>query len=185
MSLVQMGDYCAAFLTEEVVGLAVTEEEGYVVLRIYLRNSEPIKIKGDEAEVKNLFNATVSDLCEGALVRKMDLRPPDSNPPISVPPTRLSVTMPNGTVVKYKHAADTFVEVIDKIGRRRVKNLDLKVNGTDLMSTSEDGQQRRKLGGHYINVGTSTKKKKNLLEEIDSRLNVGLKVEIIPKNEAN
>ena len=89
--------------------------------------------------------------------------------------------MPDGTVIKHKNASDTFVEVIDEIGRRKVKNLDLKVNGTDLMSTSEDGQSRRKLGGYYINVGTSTEKKKRILEDIASRLNVRLKVEIIPK----
>ena len=96
-------------------------------------------------------------------------------------PTRLSVTMPDGTVVEHKHASDTFVEVIDKIGRRAVKKLDLIVNGKDLMSTSKDNQQRRKLGGYYINVGTSTEKKVSLLADIDSLLDVGLWVEIIPK----
>ncbi|RKU14258.1 hypothetical protein C6502_01310 [Candidatus Poribacteria bacterium] len=96
-------------------------------------------------------------------------------------PTRLSVTMPDGMVIEYKDAADTFVTVIDKIGRKDVKILDLKVSGTDLMSTSEDGLPRRKLGGYYIHVGTSTKKKASLLAEIDSRLDVGLWVEIIPK----
>ena len=97
------------------------------------------------------------------------------------PPTRLAVTMPNRPVIKHKNASGTFVEIIDKLGRRRVKGLDLKVNGKDLMSTSEDDQQRRKLGGYYINVGTSTERKKRLLEDIASGLNVRLKVEIIPK----
>lgn len=97
------------------------------------------------------------------------------------PPTRLAVTMPDGTVIKHQYASDTFVEVIDELGRRKVKKLDLKVNGTDLMSTSEDDQQRRKLGGYYINVGTPTERKKRLLEDIASGLNVRLKVEIIPK----
>ena len=96
-------------------------------------------------------------------------------------PTRLSVTMSDGTVVEHKHASDTFVEVIDRIGRRDVKKLDLIVNGQDLMSTSKDNQQRRKLGGYYINVGTSTEKKVSLLADIDSLLDVGLWVKIIPK----
>ena len=76
MGLVQMGDYPIAFLTEEVVGLAVTDidvEQNQCVLRIYLRNSEPIKIVGSRAHVEHLFDATVSDLCGGGLVRKMDL----------------------------------------------------------------------------------------------------------------
>lgn len=74
MSLVQMGDYPVAFFTEEVVGLAITDiEQNQCVLRIYLRNSEPLKIVGDRAHVEHLFNATVSDLCGDGLVRKMDL----------------------------------------------------------------------------------------------------------------
>ena len=77
--------------------------------------------------------------------------------------------------------SETFVEVIDKLGRKRVRDLKLEVNGKPLMSTSEDDQQRRKLGGFYINVGTSTERKKRLLEEIASGLKADLKVEIIPK----
>ena len=103
---------------------------------------------------------------------------PDDKPR---PPTHLAVTMPNGTVVKRKDASDTFVEVIRRIGKKRVKDLNLKVNRKDLMSTSEDYQQRIKLGGYYINVGTSTDRKKRLLEDIASRLDVRLEVKIIPK----
>ena len=97
------------------------------------------------------------------------------------PPTRLAVTMPDGTVIKHQNASDTFVEVIDKLGRREVKKLDLEVNGKDLMSTFKDDQQRHKLGGYYINVGISTERKKKVLEDIASRLDVELEVEIIPK----
>ena len=78
MSLVQMGDYPVAFFTEEVVGLNVSEEESdWWVLRIYLRNSEPIKIESeDEALLLHPFHCVASDVCGGgsARVRKMDLR---------------------------------------------------------------------------------------------------------------
>ena len=114
------------------------------------------------------------------LLRVARLQEKTDEPPNS-PPTRLAVTMPNGTMIKHKNAADTFIEVIKKLGRKRVKDLDLQVNGRNLMSTSEDDQQRRKLGGYYINVGTSTKRKSDLLEEIASKLGEPLKVEIIPK----
>ena len=182
MSLVQMGDYPVAFFTEEVVGLAVTDiEPDQCVLRIYLRNSEPLKIVSARAHVEHLFNATVRDLCGANRVRKLDLSPDDAPGPGPQPPTRLAVTMPDGTVIKHKNASDTFVEAIDELGRRKVKNLDLKVNGKDLMSTSEDDQQRRKLGGYLINVGISTERKKRVLEDIASRLDVELNVEIIPK----
>ena len=101
---------------------------------------------------------------------------PDRNPP-----TRLAVTMSDGTTIKHRDASDTFVEVIDYIGRWQVRDLKLEVNGKPLMITSEDDQNRHKLGGFYINVGTSTKTKKRLLEDIASHLKVELKVEIIPK----
>ena len=96
-------------------------------------------------------------------------------------PTRLAVTMPDGTTIVDETAASTFVKVIDKLGRRDVKNLNLKVNEKDFMTTSEDDQQRRKLGGYYINVGISTERKKRVLEDIRSRLDVKLEVKIIPK----
>ncbi len=104
--------------------------------------------------------------------------PPDPGPR---PLTRLAVTMEDVITIKYKDVSETFVEVIDKLGRKRVRDLKLEVNGKPLMSTSEDDQQRRKLGGFYINVGTSTERKKRLLEEIASGLKADLKVEIIPK----
>ena len=121
----------------------------------------------------------IADLIEFEIIVR--LATSDRRPKKPRPPTRLAVTIPNGTVVKYKNASDTFVEVIKRLGRRRVKDLNLKVNGRDLMSASEDDQQRHKLGGYWINVGTSTKRKKDILEDIAARLDVKLEVEIIPK----
>ena len=96
--------------------------------------------------------------------------------------TRLAVTMPDGTMIDDKVAASTFVKVIDRIGIQRVKDLDLTVNGTDLISASDDTQQRRELDRYWINVNTSTQVKKTLLEDIASGLDdVRLEVEIIPK----
>ena len=114
-------------------------------------------------------------------MRQLNNKPGDKPDDKPRSPTHLAVTMPNGTVVKRKDASDTFVEVIRRIGKKRVKDLNLKVNRKDLMSTSEDYQQRIKLGGYYINVGTSTDRKKRLLEDIASRLDVRLEVKIIPK----
>ena len=109
------------------------------------------------------------------------LIPPDTGEPKPVPPTRLAVTMPNGTTIADETAASTFVKVIDKLKRRDVKRLNLKVNGRDLMSTSEDDQQRLKLGGYWVHVDSSTDRKKRLLEHIASRLDVTLEVKTIPK----
>ena len=137
-------------------------------------NSEMASLKLDLHIMKIVINE-LDRLNSEELSRVEDLTDAPS------PPTRLAVTMRDGTVVKHQNASDTFVEVIDELGRRKVKRLDLKVNGTDLMSTSEDDQHRRKLGGYYINVGTSTERKKRIIEDIASRLDAELNVEIIPK----
>ena len=110
-----------------------------------------------------------------------EMRQLKNHEPDKKPPTRLAVTMSDRTVVKCENASNTFVEVIRKLGRRRVKDLNLKVNRKDLMSTTEDDQQRLKLGGYWIHVDSSTKRKKGLLEDIASGLDVKLEVEIIPK----
>ncbi len=97
--------------------------------------------------------------------------------------TRLAVTMPGGETIDDKVAADTFVKVIKELGVQEIKDLNIEVNGRDLISTVEyPNQQQRKLDdGHYINVNTSTKVKRNLLEDIASRLDINLQVEIIPR----
>ena len=75
MSFVQIGDYPIAFRPDEVVGLDVfSGVEDRWVLRIHLRNSEPIKIVDSKTQIEHLFNAVVRDLCGGGSVRKLDLR---------------------------------------------------------------------------------------------------------------
>ncbi len=96
----------------------------------------------------------------------------------------LFVTMPNGEQINHKVSAITFVEVIEKIGVERVKNLrpELKVNATPLISTSDDPTyNQHKSGRYYIMTQSSTKRKKRLLEKIASELSVQLQVEIVDK----
>ena len=158
----------------------IDEPDELIAARLQEKTGELYKHEPDENEVKEFMKT-----------HREDIRiPPTPFPlaPDEAPDgcgkntaTRLAVTLPDGTKIDDKTAASTFVKVIDRLGRREVKNLNLKINGADLMSTSEDDQQRIKLGGYYINVGTSTSRKKKILEDIASRLGVTLEVEIIPK----
>ena len=147
----------------------IDESDELIAARLQEKAGELYKHEPDENEVKEFLET-----------RREDIRipPAPDEPPDRRPPTRLAVTMHDGTTIDDKTAASTFVKVIKKLGKRRVKDLNLKINGKDLMSTSEDDQQRRKVGGYYINIGTSTERKKRLLEDIASRLDVGLEVEI-------
>lgn len=95
----------------------------------------------------------------------------------------LFVTMPDGKTVNHSTSADTFAEVIEKLGIERVRNLKRKVGRLSLISTSKDPiLSQRQSGQYYIMTNTNTKRKKALLEEIATDLRELLKVEIINKS---
>ncbi len=97
-------------------------------------------------------------------------------------PTHLVVTMPNGEKIAHSNASDTFVEVIRKLGKVKVKNLNKMYNNRPLISTSDNPTYTtRKLGKYFIITHFATQRKKRILEEIASALRVKLKVEIVPK----
>ena len=94
--------------------------------------------------------------------------------------TRLRVTMPDGEVVEHPKAIDTWMEVILKLGPDRI----LEVDEGQIISTSPNfrpGRPEVQHGQYYIAKDYSTKDKKRLLEKIESRLGVRLKVEIVDK----
>lgn len=91
------------------------------------------------------------------------------------------VTMPNGEIVNHSRSVDTFVEVIEKLGVERVRDLKKRYI-IPLISTSKDPTYgQRKSGRYYIMTNTDTKTKRRLLEEIAADLREPLKVEIVEK----
>lgn len=94
--------------------------------------------------------------------------------------TRLRVTMPDGNVIEHPKAIDTWIEIILELGPDRV----LEVDDGQIISTSPNfrpGRPEVQHGQYYIAKDYSTKDKKRLLEKIESRLGVQLKVEIVDK----
>ena len=158
----------------------IDEFDELIVARLAEKTGELCEHEPDENEVKAFLSKHLQDI----QIPTPPVIPPPKKPGkrgVRKPSTRLSATI-NGTTIEETDAASTFVEVIRRIGIQRVKDLEIKVNGTDLISTSEDAQQRRELNGHWINVQTSTQTKSDRLKEIASSLDdVSLKVEIIPK----
>ena len=102
--------------------------------------------------------------------------PPNRNP-------GLFVTMPNREQINHKVSATTFVEVVEKLGIERVRDLN-KESIIPLISTHKDDKYtQHQSGQYYIMTHNSTKKKKQLLEEIASELREPLlKVEIVEKS---
>ena len=104
--------------------------------------------------------------------------PPDPNGNGGLNPGLL-VIMPNGEIVNHSRSVDTFVEVIEKLGVERVRDLNKKYI-IPLISTSKDPTYgQRKSGRYYIMTNTDTKTKRRLLEEIATDLREPLKVEIV------
>lgn len=96
-------------------------------------------------------------------------------------PSRLIVYFPDGTIIREGYAAYTFFKTIEKIGALRVKELGLKISGVDLVSETDDSiyMQRWVEGGYFVCTHSSTKLKKQILDEISGKLKLNLRVEII------
>ena len=101
------------------------------------------------------------------------------------PRGHLVVTMPTGEKIAHDIGADTFVEVIEKLGIKKVKDLGNKVRHSPLILTSKSDKPNlnlRKSGRYYIVTHGAVEVKKRILEKIASNLRVRLKVEIVSKD---
>jgi len=95
--------------------------------------------------------------------------------------TGLMVTFPDGKIINNRYAYETLIDVVQKVGVRKVEGLDLKHLGLDFISKKRDDfyNQHELSGGFLILTHSSTIKKKQQLDEISDRLKLGLKVEVI------
>ncbi len=108
---------------------------------------------------------------------KVTPTPPNkSRKSIKKPPTRLRVTMPNGEVIDHHGAAQTFVEVIIRLGPEKV--LPIKPS---VVSTTPFPFGNIQHGQLNIRSHSSTSYKKSLLESIAKQLGIQLKVELTEK----
>jgi len=87
------------------------------------------------------------------------------------------VTMNNGITIEETLQIDTFIAVIVMLGIERVKSLQIYVNNIPLVSEKDYPDKAQKIvDSYYIVSGTSTHKKKEILDEIAARL--GEKMEV-------
>lgn len=120
--------------------------------------------------------------------RKVPTSPRQEDPPSPTAQKglrHLVVTMPNGEKIAHRIGADTFVEVIEKLGIEKVKDLGDKVRRSPLILTSKSDKpnlNQRKSGRYYIVTHGTAGVKKKILEKIASELGVRLQVEIVSKD---
>lgn len=94
--------------------------------------------------------------------------------------TKLRVKFKDGTEVSEHLAADTFVDVLTKIGFTEVESLGISVRGVPLVGDKRSSQyQQRRISGKYIITHSSTGEKADTLKDISKRLGIGLIVNII------
>lgn len=99
----------------------------------------------------------------------------------SNPKLKIRVTFPDQISVFNNKVADTFVEVIKKIGYEKIKSLNIYHNGVPIISDKKDDfyTQRQVLENCFIMTHSSTKDKIRQLHEINERLKLGMKIEVI------
>lgn len=90
--------------------------------------------------------------------------------------------MPDGTVIAYPKAKDTFVETVKRIGPERIRPLGLRWCKVPLISNTVDGTypQTHVGGGWYLITHSGTAVKRKQLLKIADLLHLPLRVEILP-----
>lgn len=95
--------------------------------------------------------------------------------------TNLQVIFPDGTIISNHSTSDTLLQTIDKIGAEKVRKLQIRQSGVDLVAEEEDAfyRQDKTKDGYWLITHSSTAVKKKVLDEISERLGLELKVEIV------
>lgn len=100
------------------------------------------------------------------------------------PKSSLTITFPDGKVIAGKKAADCFIQAIGRIGCHRIRPLELLLNSEPLIADAPSEKYKsawhKTPDGFYVSTHSSTEAKKNLLETISKKLDLGLKIEISP-----
>jgi hypothetical protein len=93
--------------------------------------------------------------------------------------TILKVTLPNGKVIEDQVAANTFADTIKALDVNKVRKLDLKCNGIPLIdSVKHNKYSQIQINELYLITSSSTKYKKEVLENIAEQLGVQISIEI-------
>ena len=95
----------------------------------------------------------------------------------------LAVKMEDGSWISENRGIDTFIEVIKKIGIKKVKELNKKEADISLIADNkvDDKPQRQETEEgttYYIFSGLANARKKKILDDIAERLNLDIKVYI-------
>lgn len=156
----------------------------------FRKNREYAKAKGvtQEAEAAQTFEGKVEDLraeWEGRLVDDKGGKPPPPPPPHRRhPPTILEITFPDGLRICKTKAAQAFVQALEKIGIEKVRQLGKRCAGVPLVADHPVPpyvKSYKRCGKYYVMTQSSTKYKREILQDIAGELGLKLHVQILPR----
>ena len=134
----------------------------------------------EEQVVTFLKNLSVTSVKPTSVTKIVQEKPEQDNKKLTF--KRLRVTLSDEEVIEHKSGLNTFIEVIEKLGIERVKDLNLIRNTIPLISTSKDPKHaQHQIGEYYIVKRMSTRNKKLILDRIAKELDIDLEVELVDK----
>lgn len=165
----------------EVWSELVQEKHAYLLLAVMDKAKEKVGHEPTEEQVLTfLKNLSVPSVKPSTVPKVVPNKKPSQRK--NKLPQRLRVTMDDGEVIERETGIDTFIDVIEKLGIERVKNLDIIRNSIPLISTTKDPErEQHQRGKYYIVSGLSAQNKKTTLERIAEGLGIDLKVELVDK----
>lgn len=99
---------------------------------------------------------------------------------------RLSVTFPDGSVLSYPNSTQTFLEVLENSYPDLIIEMDIEVNGGNIIHTANDKPRLKEIkGGFFVDVNYRTDVKVQILRQISEELELNLLVEQIDIPEEN
>ena len=99
------------------------------------------------------------------------------------PRTGLCIYRKDGSILQERDAATTFTSAIIEAGLMRVRELNVRFCGINVVSTTKDKKygntQREAAPGLFVLTHSSTKDKKKMLDKINKALKIGWRIEIV------
>ena len=99
------------------------------------------------------------------------------------PRTGLCIYRKDGSILQERDAATTFTSAIMEAGLMRVRELNVRFCGINVVSTTKDKKygntQREAAPGLFVLTHSSTKDKKKMLDKINKILKMGWRIEIV------
>lgn len=153
-----------------------------LVLVVEYKPGEPISVAlSRKRNITEILNAKRLEI--DPQVNHKQFGPRKRTGTTKAPSKGLCVYRKDGSILQESNAASTFAKAIKEAGLLLVRELNLRLCGINLVSTSIDnkygGAQREMQPGLYVITHCNTNEKQRKLQQISKALGLGWKVEII------